>query len=129
MLCYSTGVGEVAHSHKRFSEHIGMVQRVTTIMQEDPLYYEYCSKLPAGIVNQIISSACMQQKLEPATPVTLADTMEMVGEFSEHMTSHPAITATPVNRGAHFLPPNAATVSTPVGPRPMDLTVAHDNTR
>jgi len=71
----------------------------------------------------------MQKKLQPATPFTLADAMEMVGESSECTISHPAITAMPVNHGANFVPPNTATVPTPVGPEPMDLTVANPNTR
>jgi len=37
--------------------------------------------------------------------------------------------ATPVNHGTNFVPPKAATVSTLVGPEPMDLTVANANTR
>jgi len=53
----------------------------------------------------------------------------MFGEFSEHTTSHPAVTATPVNHGAKLVLPNTATVPTPVGPEPMDLTVANANTR
>ena len=71
----------------------------------------------------------MQKKLQPATPFALADAIEMVGEFSERTTSHPAITATPVNHSANFVPPHAATVPTPVGLEPMDLTVANANTR
>jgi len=128
-LRYSRGVGEVAHFNKRFSELIRMLQKETTITREDPLYDEYCSKLPTGIADQIIASARMQKKLQPATPFTLADAMEMVGEFSERTTSHPAITATPVNHGANLVPPHAATVPTPVGPEPMDFTVANANTR
>jgi len=66
--------------------------------------------------------------LHPATPFTLADVMEMVVEFSKPRTSHPAITATPVNHGFDFVPPDAATVPTPGGPEPMHLTVPHTNT-
>jgi len=128
-LRYSRGVGEVGHFNKCFSELIRMLQKETTITLEDPLYDEYCSKLPAGIADQIIASARMQKKLQPATPFTLAYAMEMVGEPSKRTISHPAITATPVNHGANFVPPHTATVPTPVGPEPMDLTVANANTR
>jgi len=127
-LQYSRAVGVVAHLNKRFSDLIRVLQKVTTSLREDPLNDEYCSKLPAGISDQIITSARMPMKLQPATPFTLADAMEMVGEFSERTTSHPAITATPVNHGANIVPPNTATVPTPVGPEPMDPTVANDNT-
>jgi len=127
MLRYARGVGVVAHCNKRFSEHIRILQKENTITREDPVYDEYCSKLPARIAAQIIASARMQKTLQPATPFTLADIMEMVGEFSERTTSHPAITATPVNHGANFIPPNPATVPTPVGPEPMDLTIANAN--
>jgi len=71
----------------------------------------------------------MQKKLQPATPFTFADAMEMDGEFSERTTSYLANTATPVNHGADFVPPNTATVPTPGGPEPMDFTVANPNTR
>jgi hypothetical protein len=128
-LRYSKGAGDVAYFNKRFSELIRMLQKETTITREDPLYDEYCSKLPAGIAEQIIASARMQKKLQPGTPFTLADAMEMVGEFSERTTSHPAIPTTPVHHGASFAPPNAATVPTPAGPEPMDLTVANVSTR
>jgi hypothetical protein len=128
-LQYSRRVGEVAHFNKHFSEHIRMLPNETTITCEDRLYDEDCSKLPAGIADQIIASARMQKKLQPATPFMLADAMEMVGEFFEHTTSHPAITATLVNHGANFVPPNTATVPTPVRPEPIDLTVANANTR
>jgi hypothetical protein len=37
--------------------------------------------------------------LQPATTVMLADAMELVREFSECTTSHPAIMVTPVNPG------------------------------
>jgi hypothetical protein len=128
-LQFSRGVGEVAYFNKRFSEHIRMLQKETTITCEDPLYDEYYSKLPAGIADQTIASASMQKKRQPATPFTLADAMEMVGEFSKRTTSHPAMTATPVNHGANFVPPHAPTVPTPVRPEPIDLTVANANTR
>jgi hypothetical protein len=92
-LHYSRGVGEVAHFSKRFSGLICMLQKETTMTHKDPLYDEYCSKLPARNADQIIASARVQKKLQPATPFTWADAMEMVGEFSERTTSHPAITA------------------------------------
>ena len=91
-----------------------MLQKETTITREDSLYDEYYSMLPAGISYQIITSAPIQKKLQPATPFMLADAMELVGEFAERTTSHPAITATPVNHGANFVPPHAATVPTAV---------------
>jgi hypothetical protein len=108
-----------------FPELIRMLQKGTTTTCKNPLNDEYCWKLPVGIADQIIASAPMQKQLQPATPFTLADAMEMVGEFSERTTSHPAIMATPVNHGANFVPPNTATVPTPVGPEPMDFTVAN----
>lgn len=114
--------GDVAYFNKRFSELIRMLQKETTITREDPLYDEYCSKLPSGIADQIIASARMQKKLQPETPFTLADAMEMVGEFSERTTSHPAIAATPIS----FVPTNTPT---PTGSEPMDLTVANANTK
>ncbi|KAF8243184.1 hypothetical protein K440DRAFT_669837 [Wilcoxina mikolae CBS 423.85] len=128
-LRYSKGAGDVAYFNKRFSELIRMLQKETTITCVDPLYDEYCAKLPSGIADQIIASARMQKKLQPGTPFTLADAMEMVAEFSEHTTSDPATPATPVHHGDSFAPPNAATVPTPAGPEPMDLTVANPNTR
>jgi hypothetical protein len=129
-LLYSRGVGDVVHFNTRFPERIGMLPKgLSTIMREDPLYDEYCSKLPAGIADQIITSARMQKTLQPATPVTLADAMEMVGEFSECATSHSAVTATPVTHGTNFVPPITATIPTPVGPELMDLTVANASTR
>jgi len=54
-LWYSRGVGEVVHFNKGFSEHIRMLQKETAITREDPLYDKYCSKLPAGIADQIIA--------------------------------------------------------------------------
>ncbi|KAF8241217.1 hypothetical protein K440DRAFT_666039 [Wilcoxina mikolae CBS 423.85] len=128
-LRYSKGAGDVAYFNKRFSELIRMLQKGTTITHEDPLYDEYCAKLPSCIADQIIASARMQKKLQPGTPFTLADAMEMVGEFSERTTSHRATPATPVYHGASFAPPNAATVPTPAGLEPMDLTVANAITR
>jgi hypothetical protein len=127
-LQYSKGVGEVAHPNKSFSDLIRMLQKDTTITREDPLYDEYCSKLPLGIADQIIASARRQKKLQPATTFTLVDAMEMVGEFSERTTSHSAITATPVNYGANLVPLHPATVPTPVGLEPMNLTVANAKT-
>jgi hypothetical protein len=126
---YSRGVGEVPHFNKCFTKVIRMLQKGTTIKCEDPPYDEYCSKLPAGIADHVITSARMKKMLQPATPFKLADAMEMVGEFSECTTSHPAITTMPVNYGANFVPPHAATVPTPIGPEPMDHTVANANTR
>jgi hypothetical protein len=57
----SKGAGDFAYFNKRFSELICMLQKETTITREDPLYDEYCYKLPAGIADQIIASACMQK--------------------------------------------------------------------
>ncbi|KAF8242167.1 hypothetical protein K440DRAFT_639427 [Wilcoxina mikolae CBS 423.85] len=82
-----------------------------------------------NIADQIIASAHMQKKLQPDTPFTLADAIEMVGKFSKRTTSHPATPATPVHHGASIAPPNAATVPRPAGLEPMDLTVANTNTR
>jgi len=125
----SGGVGGVAHFKMRFSELIHIQPKVTTIARGDSLNEDYYSKLTVGIADQIIASAPMQKMLQPGTPFTLAVAVEMVGEFSDHITSHPAITPTSVNHGANFVPPNAATVPTPVSPEPMDLTVANTNTR
>jgi hypothetical protein len=93
------------------------------------LYDEYCLEMPAGFADQIIASGRMQRKLQLDTTVMLADTIEKVGEFSKHMTSHPAIMARPVNHRTSCVLSNAATVPTPVGPEPMELTVANTNTR
>ncbi|KAF8251310.1 hypothetical protein K440DRAFT_637855 [Wilcoxina mikolae CBS 423.85] len=128
-LRYSKVAGDVTYFNKRFSELIRILQKEATITHEDSLHDEYCTKLPWSITDQIIASVRMQKKLQPGTPFTLADAMEMVGEFSERTTSHPAIPATPVYYGASFAPPNAATVPTPVSLKPMDLTIANANTR
>jgi hypothetical protein len=85
-LLYSRGVGAVVHFSKRFSKVIRMLQKENTITHKNPLYDEYCLKLSLGIADQIIASARMQKKLQPATPFTLADAMEMVGGFSERST-------------------------------------------
>jgi len=130
MLRNSRGVGEGGHFNKHFSELFHMLQKEITITCKDSLYNEYCSKLLTGNVDQIIVTGRMQKKQQPATPFTLADAMMMVKEFSERTTeSHLAITATPVNHGANFVPPLAATVPTPIRQEPMDLAVANSNTR
>jgi len=69
---YSRGVGEVAHFNKRFSELISMPHNETTITHEDPLYDEYCSKLPTGIEDQIIASARMQRKDTASYPLHIS---------------------------------------------------------
>ena len=126
---YSAGVRAVAHSNKCISELIDMLQKDTTITCDDPLYEEYCSKLPARIANQIISSAGMQKKLQPGTPLALADAMEMVRGFSQCTTSQLAITATPVNHDTNFAPPNIYSVAMPIRTEQMDLTVPNADTR
>jgi len=92
-LRYCKGVGQLAHFNTRFSNLIRMLQEETTMTREDPLCDEFCLMLPARITEQIIASAHMQKKPQPATLVTLADAMDMVGEFSERTTSHPAVRA------------------------------------
>jgi hypothetical protein len=67
----------------------------------------------------------MQKTLQPETPLTLADGMEMVGGFSECTTSHPAIAAMPIS----FAPSYTATVSMFTGFELMDFTVANGNTK
>jgi len=113
-LRYSRGVGAVGHFSKHFSELIRMLRKETTITHKYPLYDKYCSKLPAGIADQILASASMQKKLQLATLFTLADTIEIVRVFSERTTSHLAITAMPVNHGANYVLRNTATVPMPV---------------
>jgi len=125
MTYYSRGVGEAAHIFKHITKLIQVFQNTTTNMREDPLSLKYCFKLPTGITDQIIASAPRQKMLQPGTPSTLADTMEMVSEFSEHTTSHPAITAMPVNYGANFVPHNTATVPKPIHLEPIHLAVAN----
>jgi len=106
-----------------------MLNTGTTITYQDPLNNDYCLKLPGGFAHQIIPSPCMQKMLQPATPYTLADAMEIGAEYSALSTSHPAVTAKPVNHGPYFVSHNTATVPTPVGPEPLDLTAADANTR
>jgi len=125
----SRGVGAVADCNKRFSDLIHMQHNVSTNTDKNPLYDDYCSKHPTRIADQTITPARIKKNMQPATLSTLADAMEMGGEFSECTTSHPAITATPVNHGANIVSPNTATDPTLVGPEPMNLTVANANTR
>ena len=98
-------------------------------MLEDPLYDKYCSKLPVGMADQIITSARMEHKLEPGTPLIVANPMEIVCDISGHATSHPAIMAMPVSPGVNIVPPNATAIPTPYSPELMHLTVAYTNTR
>jgi len=50
-------VGDVAHCYKCIPELILMMHDEATITLQNPLYDEYCLKLPAGIRDQIIASA------------------------------------------------------------------------
>jgi len=116
-------------SDKPFTVHILLLQIGITSPGEDPIHDEYCTKLHAGIADQITASAHIQKKLHPPTPVTLAYAVETVGEFSERTTSYWAAMVTPVNHGANIVPPEAATVQMPVRPGQVDHTVANANTR
>jgi hypothetical protein len=79
-LWYSRAVGEVVQFTKRFSELLRIQQTETTIAHENSRYNEYHSKQPAEIADQIIASTWMQTKLPLATPFTVDNTTEIVGE-------------------------------------------------
>jgi len=77
--------------------------------------------------DQSITSGCAQVKLQPGTPLTLSDSVGMVGEFSDHMSSHLAITPMPLKHGINTVPPNAVAIPATVTEEPIDLPVDDPN--
>jgi len=52
-----------------------MLQKESTNMCKGPLHDKYRSNLLLGIADHIITSALMQRKIKPETPLTLAEAM------------------------------------------------------